>query len=594
MTAQLDAPGLPHVLREYALVADGERGAVIGPQGDIAWLCAPRWDSPAVFSTLWGGGGSYVVTPSDGWHVWGGRYEDRSLIWRSRWVTSQGGIEVREALALPAEPDRLVLLRRVEAPDRLADLQVRLDPRADFGRKRLRSVRRRDDCWVARVGDLHLRWQGGADAEMVDGALVQHLRVPQGRSHDLVLEISTRPFDQGPPDPDQMWSATAAGWGRRVPALTDTAGGRDASQSYAVLSGLTSGTGGMVAAATASLPERMESQRNYDYRYCWIRDQCYAGRAVAQAGPYPLLDSAVEFVSGRLLDHGTDLRPAYTVDGDDVPSEETVEGLPGYPGGGRRIGNHINQQWQLDAFGEALLLIASAARHDRVESRHWQAAEKAVAAVVERAGRPEAGLWELGDARWTHSRLICAAGLKAIGAVAPSRQAADWTALADSLVADAGRDSVHPSGRWQRTPEDPRVDASLLLPAIRGAVPPDDPRSIATLDAVLGELTSEGYVYRFRHDDRPLHEAEGAFVLCGFITSLALHQQGRDVEARLYYERNRSACGPPGLFSEEFDVRQHQLRGNLPQAFVHALMLESSARLAQDWQQETDSGKDTR
>src|SRR5699024_7269795 len=142
-----------------------------------------------------------------------------------------------------------------------------------------------------------------------------------------------------------------------------------------------------------------------------------------------------------------------------------------------------------------------------------------------------------------------------------------------AIVVETTKDSLHPSGRWQRSPIDPTVDAALLLPAIRGALPATDPRSKATLDAVRDELSEDGFVYRFRHDQRPLHEAEGAFLLCGFFTALASHQQGQAAEARAWFERSRTACGPPGLFSEEYDVIQRQLRGNLPQAFVHALML---------------------
>src|SRR6185312_7977070 len=119
----------------------------------------------------------------------------------------------------------------------------------------------------------------------------------------------------------------------------------------------------------------------------------------------------------------------------------------------------------------------------------------------------------------------------------------------------------HPSGRWQRTPSDPRPDAALLLAAIRGAIPADDPRSVATLKAVEDELTDDGYCYRFKSDDQPLGEAEGAFLLCGYWMALAYRQQGDRLAAMRWFERNRAACGPPGLFSEEFDVTQRQLRG---------------------------------
>jgi GH15 family glucan-1,4-alpha-glucosidase len=145
-------------------------------------------------------------------------------------------------------------------------------------------------------------------------------------------------------------------------------------------------------------------------------------------------------------------------------------------------------------------------------------------------------------------------------------------------VANTARTSVNPGGHWRRSPADDRIDASLLLPGIRGAVSSHDPRTVATLDAVARDLTEDGYVYRFQHDDRPLGDAEGAFLLCGFLLSLACHQQGRHRAATRWFERNRAACGPAGLYAEEFDVAQRQLRGNLPQAFVHALMLECAVR----------------
>jgi GH15 family glucan-1,4-alpha-glucosidase len=146
--------------------------------------------------------------------------------------------------------------------------------------------------------------------------------------------------------------------------------------------------------------------------------------------------------------------------------------------------------------------------------------------------------------------------------------------LADTIVADTSEHALHPAGHWQRSPTDQRLDAALLLPAIRGGIPADDPRTIATLHAVARELTQDGYCYRYRPDERPLGESEGAFVMCGFLMSLAWAQQGDLVQAARWFERNRAACGTAGLLSEEFDVIQRQMRGNLPQAFVHALLLQ--------------------
>jgi GH15 family glucan-1,4-alpha-glucosidase len=245
------------------------------------------------------------------------------------------------------------------------------------------------------------------------------------------------------------------------------------------------------------------------------------------------------------------------------------------------VGNRVRRQFQLDALGEALLLFAAADRLDALDADGWRAAELAVEGIVERGGEEDAGIWELEPRRWAHSRLTCAAGLRAVAAQRPS-SAAPWLQLADRLVDRTNQDCLHPSGRWQRAPDDASVDAALLLPAIRGAVPADDPRSIATWRAVIEELTSDGYVYRFRHQPGPLDAAEGAFLLCGFHMAIATFQQGNPYDAVRWFERNRSAVGPSGLFTEEFDVVQRQLRGNLPQAFVHALLMESSHLLAAD------------
>jgi len=229
---------------------------------------------------------------------------------------------------------------------------------------------------------------------------------------------------------------------------------------------------------------------------------------------------------------------------------------------------------------ETLLLFATAAHHDHLDTEHWRAVEVTVAAIQARWGDADAGIWELDNQRWAHSRLMCVAGLRAMASAAGAVQGAAWTGLADTILADVGSDCVHPSGRWQRAPGDGRVDAALLLPAIRGALTPDDPRSRATLAAVGTELAQDGYMYRFRQDQRPLEDAEGAFLLCGFLMALATDQQGRSTEAVAWFERNRAAGGPSGLLTEEFDVTQRQLRGNVPQAFVHALPLECAARLA--------------
>jgi alpha,alpha-trehalase len=563
----------PQVLREYALLADGERGALVGPHGDLCWMCVPRWDSDAVFASLVGAPGAYAVTPKSR-YVWGGSYEPGTLIWTCRWVTVDGITECREALAFPGGPAYAVVLRRVIAREGDAAVRVVCDPRPGFGGTKVSLPRHTETGhWTAEAGDLGIRWTGFEDAEVrattTGRRLELDLQVPAGGHHDLVLELGDLPGR--PVSADHAWKATERAWREESPRL-HTIADRDARHAYMIMRGLTSRTGGMVAATTTSLPERSQSGRNYDYRYVWIRDQCYAGQAAAAAGAYPLLDAAVRFVAERVLADGPRLRPAYTVVGGPIPDQRRLD-LPGYPGGYDRIGNQVTHQFQLDVFGDALLLFAAAERHGRLGDEARRAANVTMSAIRARWRDLDAGIWELEDRAWTHSRLNCAAGLYAFG---------DAVTLADTIVADTARHATHPSGRWQRAADDERLDGALLLSAVRGAVPARAPRSRRTLEAYAETLTEDGYAYRFRHDERPLDHSEGAFVLCGLLLALATHQQGDRAEALRWFERNRAACGPAGLLAEEYDVEQRQLRGNLPQAFAHALVLESAARLTEE------------
>lgn len=571
----------PAVLRDYALLADGHRGAMVGPAGDVAWLCAPGWSDPAVFSALLGGAGRFLVTPATGRFVWGGHYEPGSLIWRSRWVTEDGIVESREALVFPGEAEKLVLLRQIRALDRPARVRVVLDPRAEFGRQPVREITRDGDRWLARTGGLYLRFHGGSALRRdPQGFLAGELTLPPGGRHDLVLELAAVPLAQPCQSAGELWRITQHHWAAVVPSLAGPVQ-RDAVLAYAVLRGMTRPGGGMVAAATTALPERAMAGRNYDYRYAWIRDQSYAGQASALVGRFDLLDDAVAFLTDRVLADGDRLAPAYTVDGDPVPLEEQLAELPGYPGAHARTGNWVRGQFQLDAYGEVLMVLAAAQRHDRLDSDGHHAMETAAATIGRRWSQPDSGIWELPPQQWTHSKLTCVAGLRAAARVATPKLAAGWSALADRILADVSAHGLSPDGHWQRAYDDDRVDAALLLPGIRGALPPEDPRTDRTRRAVLAELAQDGYLYRFRPDRRPLGDAEGAFLLCGFAAALAAWQAGDPVAANRWFERNRAACGPPGLYTEEYDVRQRQLRGNLPQGFVHALMLETAVTLGQ-------------
>jgi len=572
----------PHVLRDYSFLADGHRGALIGPAGDCAWLCFPGWEDPAVFAGLLGSGGTYAIAPRGRW-VWGGYYEDRSLIWISRWVGENAIAESRDALAYPGEPDRAVLLRRITSAMGPSHLNVLLEPCADYGRRGVSGWKCRDGIWQTTAGDVTFRWFGADDATLEGGPqgrsrFVLEFGLNPGEHRDLILEVSKKGASIPPEiDADHCWHMTEAAWHDTVPDCQGIVAARDVRRSIAVLRGMTGPEGGTVAAATTSLPERAEQGRNYDYRYVWIRDTCYVGHAAAHLpGGEQLLDDSVRWVSARLNADGPRLMPAYTTRGDPIPDISPL-GLPGYPGGTDVVGNGVRKQFQLDSFGEALLLLAVASSQDRLDSDGWRAAEAAATAIEQRWHEPDCGIWELDPHHWTHSQLICAAGLRAIcEAGAPSRWSARFLPLSDKIISEASATSLHPSGRWQRAPDDDRIDASLLLAETRGALSAEDPRSVATRQAVLEELSEDDYIYRFRHKGLTLEEGEGAFLICNFWMSLACFGAGDTLEGSRFFERARTSAGTSGLFSEEIDVQQRQLRGNLPQAFVHALLIEAA------------------
>ncbi|MFD8202118.1 glycoside hydrolase family 15 protein [Streptomyces sp. NPDC059701] len=432
--------------------------------------------------------------------------------------------------------------------------------------------------WRAEAEGLRMRLGGAPDAVPRPGeGLVGEFRLREGESHDVVLELSAGPVSE-PLDADALWRATEQEWRRVVPDCSRLVAPRDARHAYAVLRGLTSVSGGMVAAATTSLPERANTGRNYDYRFAWLRDQCYAGLAVAAHGPHPLADDAVRFVAERILEDGDGVRPAYTVDGRPVGGDRSLR-LPGYPGGSDHVGNDAGAQFQLDTFGEALQLFAAAAAHDRLTKDAERAAAVAVDVVERRWLRPDAGLWELEDRWWTHSRLSVVCGLRRMAQVLPGGAGRRCDALADTVLRETRRRCLRPDGRWRRAADDDGAEAALLVPMARGCAFGDD-GGAATRAHIESRLGEDGYLYRFEHPGEPLGDAEGAFLLCGFTMALATHRHGDRVGAFRWFERTRAACGPPGLFAEEYDVRQRQLRGNLPQAFVHATMLEAAVRLA--------------
>ncbi len=329
--------------RLYAFIADGERGALIDPSGGISWMCMPSWDGDAFFTSLLGGAGIYSVSPQES-YVWGGYYESGTLVWRNRWTLTGGPIvECHDALAFPGDPERALLLRRLSAEKGEVRMRIVLDIRPEYGKKRIQNWKQSEQgIWSGHLDPLQVQWHGAADARFSkDEGLVMEVTLAAGQHHDLLLALSCRPMKDEKFDPDALWSSTRRAWELSAPKLDRCAGQRDALHAYVVLRGLTTKSGGMASAATTSLPERSDSGRNYDYRYVWIRDQCWTGQAMAAIAPDFLLSESVRFIQDRLLEDGPDLRPVYTPSGEKVPAEKDLSHLPGYPGGAQ---NHHRQQ----------------------------------------------------------------------------------------------------------------------------------------------------------------------------------------------------------------------------------------------------------
>ena len=313
----------PHELRDYALLADGQRGILADPDGELAWMCFPTWSDPAVLASLLGSRGSYRIQPN-GRYVPGGSYEDGTLIWRQRWVTDSGVIECRQALAYPGRPDRVVILRRVSVLEGDARLSAFVALAGDYGRRPGGSWHRvgQGSEWETSVNGIHARWTGALDAvpvENADGPAVRFdFRLGRGDNHDFVLELQRTPFQaHDTVEADDLWRQTAKSWAESIPQCSEIPAGRDVRQSFATLRGLTDAEGATVAAVTTALPERAEAGRNYDYRYGWIRDICYSGHAgAAVQGGETVLDDAVRWACARILEHGPSTAPAYKGDGE--------------------------------------------------------------------------------------------------------------------------------------------------------------------------------------------------------------------------------------------------------------------------------------
>ena len=598
-------------IANYGFLSDCHTGALVAPDGTVDWMCVPRFDSPSVFGSLLDrGAGSFRFGPF-GINVPSARiYEPGTNSLVTSWKTPTGWMVVRDALTMgprrgkdavtphtrpPADEDaEHVLVRTATCIGGTVEIDLVCEPAFDYGRVAAEWTLSSDEHRADAIGagqtlrlqtDISLGIEGGRararhvlrDGESVFCALTwaDPAHVPTSVDQALEQLEATTMFWRD-------WLARAA--------IPDHEFGPLIQRSALAIKGLTyMPTGSTVAALTTSLPETPGGERNWDYRYTWIRDSTFLLRALH----YLLLDweadEFMQFIADLDRDDDGGLQIMYGIDGRRDLTESVREDLSGY-GGARpvRIGNGAFDQQQNDVFGAALDSVLLHSRHSqRLPRRLWPLVQAQAECATAVWRQPDQGIWEArGEPRhYVSSKLMCWVALDRAAELAHIRGdtelAASWGRTASEIKADILEHGVDKRGVLCQHYETDALDASTLLTAIFGFLPADDPRLRATVLAIAEELTENGFVLRYRTDqtDDGLSGKEGSFVICSFWLVSALAQIGEMQRARDLMERLVKAASPLGLYAEEYDVASGRHLGNFPQAFSHLALVEAAARI---------------
>ena len=595
---------MPLAIEEYALIGDCQTAALVGRDGSIDWMCVPRFDSEACFAALLGGPehGRWLLAPAGDVSAVRRRYRDGTLILETEFETSGGAVRVIDSM--PLANDRWDVSRIVEGLRGRVSMRMELVLRFDYG-SIVPWVRKTDGTVLATAGphtvELHtpVATRGEQMRTRADFDVNAGDRVP--------FVLNYRPSHEGiaaPIDPEQAlvdtqerwldWSDRCAYTGRwREPVL----------RSLITLKALIyADTGGIVAAPTTSLPEQRGGVRNWDYRYCWLRDATFTLNALLLAGYTGEAVSWREWLVRAIAGNPAQMQIMYSVTGERRLEEYEVTWLPGYCGAAPvRIGNAASRQFQLDVYGEVMdtLHLARAAGLD--PAPHVWAIQLALMEFLEAHWRDrDEGIWEIrGERRhFTHSKVMA------------------WVAF-DRAVKSVERFGLEgPVERWRRTRDEicaqvceqgfdarrntfvqhygaPHLDASLLLIPQVGFLPADDPRVIGTIEAIQRDLIVGGLVLRYATDTDvdDLPAGEGAFLPCTFWLADSLAMAGRHAEAEALFERLLGMRNDLGLFSEELEPSTGRLLGNFPQALTH-MALVNTARLLSVSQQQLERARE--
>jgi alpha,alpha-trehalase len=608
-SAALPSPFPP--IADYAFLSDCHTGALVAPDGSIDWMCVPRFDSPSVFGTLLDRqGGSFRFAPYSINHPTSRGYEPGTNTLITTWKTPHGWVLVRDALTLgprtgedtvtphtrpPTDDDADHLLVRVAiCLDGEVEMELICEPVFDYGRAPgTWTINDSGHCADVSHGDLTVRLRTDM-AVGIEGDWVRARHVIR-KGDQIYCSLSWASELASPQNIDEANAKLAAttsfwrGWLGRA-RIPDHRWRDPIQRSALTIKGLTyMPTGATVAALTTSLPETPGGERNWDYRYTWLRDSTFTLQALHYLDLDWEADEFMQFVADLEPNSDGALQIMYGIDGRRDLTESTLDELSGYAGARPvRIGNGAFDQRQNDVYGAALDSIwLHTQRSQRLPRRLWPLVQAQARCATEVWQQPDQGIWEARGApcHYVSSKLMCwvamdrAAKIAALAGDSGLEQ--EWGTTAGEIRDDILAHGVSKDGVLRQHYETDSLDASTLLAAIFGFLPGDDARLKATVLAIADELTEDGFVLRYRTDetDDGLHGREGSFLICSFwlVSALAIIEEMR--QACDLMERLLRIASPLGLYAEEFDPTTGRHLGNFPQAFSHLALMEAAARI---------------